>query len=184
MKKIAVAVAPLLALSLLVSGCGKKQDAAGESSSKEVQGTQANKLTEDQTDGALVAIKGTFGATTKIDSGVEVTVTPPENIVPSADAQNYTDTLTVNKMTVTIKNGSTEDLDSSAIVFSADSGVNTCMEIIDPANKLEGAPVVIVAAGETLTFPYATGCVGKPGDDLVFKVWFSAAKVNIEGKLA
>ena len=184
MKKLALVVTPLLALALALTGCGAKKDAAKESASDQVQGTQANKLTENQTDGALVAIKGAFGETTKIDSGVEVTVTPPENFIPSKDATNYTSELTANKFTVTIMNGSTEDLDSSAIVFSADSGVNTCMEITDSGNGLNGAPVEIVPAGKTLTFPYATGCVGKPGDDLVFKVWFSAAKVSIEGKLA
>ena len=184
MKKLAAMVAALLTLSLIVTGCGGKKNAADESASDAVAGTQANKLTEDQTDGALVSLKGVFGETTAIEGGIDVTVSNPMNFMPSADAQNYTENLTVNTMEITIKNGSTEDLDTSSIVFSADSGVNTCLEIVDPANGYEGVPVVILPVGESLTFKYATGCVGKPGDNLVVKTWFSAAKVNFEGTIA
>ena len=46
MKKIALVVAPLLALSLVVTGCGAKKDAGSESASEQVNDTQANKLTE------------------------------------------------------------------------------------------------------------------------------------------
>ena len=181
MKKLVVL--PIALLALLLSACGGG-GTSEESASDEVAGTQANKLTEDQTDGALVSIKGAFGETTAIEGGIDVTVSQPMNFMPSADAQNYTENLTVNTMEITIKNGSTEDLDTSSIVFSADSGVNTCLEIFDPANGYDGAPVVILPVGETLTFKYATGCVGKPGDNLVVKTWFSAAKVNFEGTIA
>lgn len=180
MKKLVVL--PIALLALLLSACGG--GTSEESASDEVAGTQANKLTEDQTDGALVSIKGVFGETTAIEGGIDVTVSQPVNFMPSADAQNYTENLTVNTMEITIKNGSAEDIDTSAIVFSADSGVNTCLEIIDPANGYEGVPVVILPVGETLTFKYATGCVGKPGENLVVKTWFSAAKVNFEGTIA
>lgn len=180
MKKLVVL--PIALLALLLSACGG--GTSEESASDEVAGTQANKLTEDQTDGALVSIKGVFGETTAIEGGIDVTVSQPMNFMPSADAQNYTENLTVNTMEITIKNGSAEDIDTSAIVFSADSGVNTCLEIIDPANGYEGVPVVILPIGETLTFKYATGCVGKPGENLVVKTWFSAAKVNFEGTIA
>ncbi len=180
MKKLVVL--PIALLALLLSACGG--GTSEESASDEVAGTQANKLTEDQTDGALVSIKGVFGETTAIEGGIDVTVSQPVNFMPSADAQNYTENLTVNTMEITIKNGSAEDIDTSAIVFSADSGVNTCLEIIDPANGYEGVPVVILPIGETLTFKYATGCVGKPGENLVVKTWFSAAKVNFEGTIA
>lgn len=184
MKKIALVVAPLLALSLVVTGCGAKKDVGSESASEQVNDTQANKLTEDQTDGALVSLKGVFGETTAIEGGIEVTVSQPMNFMPSADAQNYTEELTVNVMDITIKNGASEDLDTSSIVFSADSGVNTCLEIVDTANGYEGVPVVILPVGETISFKYATGCVGKPGENLVVKTWFSAAKVNFEGTIA
>ncbi|MFZ9926170.1 MAG: hypothetical protein ACO3FB_00070 [Candidatus Nanopelagicaceae bacterium] len=183
MKKIALLIAPLLALSLALTGCGKK-NAESESASDQVASTQGNKLTEDQTDGALVSIKGVFGETTAIEGDIDITVSQPQNFVPSADAQNYTEELTVNTMEITIKNGSTEDLDTSSIVFSADSGVNTCLEIIDPANGYEGVPVVILPVGESISFKYATGCVGKPGENLVVKTWFSAAKVNFTGTIA
>ena len=126
MKKIALFIAPLLALSLALTGCSKKE-AGSESASDQVASTQGNKLTEDQTDGALVSLKGVFGETTAIEGGIDVTVSNPMNFMPSADAQNYTEELTVNSMEITIKNGSTEDLDTSSIVFSADSGVNTCL---------------------------------------------------------
>ena len=181
MKKLVVL--PIALLALLLSACGGGNNGK-ESASDEVAGTQANKLTEDQTDGALVSLKGVFGETTAIEGGIAVTVSQPVNFVPSADAQNYTENLTVNTMEITIKNGSSEDLDTSSIVFSADSGVNTCLEIVDPANGYEGVPVVILPIGESLTFKYATGCVGKPGDNLVVKTWFSAAKVNFEGTIA
>lgn len=180
MKKLVVL--PIAILALLLSACGG--GTSEKSASDEVAGTQANKLTEDQTDGALVSIKGVFGETTAIEGGIDVTVSQPVNFMPSADAQNYTENLTVNTMEITIKNGSAEDIDTSAIVFSADSGVNTCLEIIDPANGYEGVPVVILPVGETLTFNYATGCVGKPGENLVVKTWFSAAKVNFQGTIA
>jgi hypothetical protein len=183
MKKVALLIAPLLALSLALTGCGKKE-AGSESASEQVANTQGNKLTEDQTDGALVSIKGVFGETTAIEGGIDVTVSKPMNFMPSADAQNYTEELTVNAMEITIKNGASEDLDTSSIVFSADSGVNTCLEIVDPANGYEGVPVVILPVGETISFKYATGCVGKPGENLVVKTWFSAAKVNFEGTIA
>jgi hypothetical protein len=178
------ALLPIVLLALLLSACGGGANKAEESASEEVAGTQANKLTEDQTDGALVSLKGVFGETTAIEGGIDVTVSQPMNFMPSADAQNYTEELTVNTMEITIKNGSTEDLDTSSIVFSADSGVNTCLEIVDPANGYEGVPVVILPVGESLTFKFATGCVGKPGDNLVVKTWFSAAKVNFEGTIA
>lgn len=180
MKKLVVL--PIALLALLLSACGG--GTSEESASDEVAGTQANKLTEDQTDGALVSIKGVFGETTAIEGGIDVTVSQPANFMPSADAQNYTENLTVNTMEITIKNGSTEDLDTSSIVFSADSGVNTCLEIVDPANGYEGVPVVILPVGESITFKYATGCVGKPGEKLVVKTWFSAAKVNFAGTIA
>lgn len=182
MKKLVVL--PIALLALLLSACGGGANNGEESASDEVAGTQANKLTEDQTDGALVSLKGVFGETTAIEGGIDVTVSQPVNFMPSADAQNYTENLTVNTMEITLKNGSTEDLDTSSIVFSADSGVNTCLEIVDPANGYEGVPVVILPIGESLTFKYATGCVGKPGDNLVVKTWFSAAKVNFEGTIA
>jgi len=181
MKKLVIL--PIALLALLLSACGGG-GASEESASDEVAGTQANKLTEDQTDGALVSLKGVFGETTAIEGGIDVTVSQPMNFMPSADAQNYTENLTVNTMEITIKNGSTEDLDTSSIVFSADSGVNTCLEIVDPENGYEGVPVVILPIGETISFKYATGCVGKPGENLVVKTWFSAAKVNFEGTIA
>lgn len=183
LKKQKLAILPIALLAIVLSACGGAKNTE-ESASDEVAGTQANKLTEDQTDGALVSLKGVFGETTNIEGGIDVTVSNPMNFMPSADAQNYTENLTVNTMEITIKNGSTEDLDTSSIVFSADSGVNTCLEIVDPANGYEGVPVVILPIGESLTFKYATGCVGKPGDNLVVKTWFSAAKVNFEGTIA
>ena len=183
LKKQKLAILPIALLAIVLSACGGSKNTE-ESASDEVAGTQANKLTEDQTDGALVSLKGVFGETTAIEGGIDVTVSNPMNFMPSADAQNYTENLTVNTMEITIKNGSTEDLDTSSIVFSADSGVNTCLEIVDPANGYEGVPVVILPIGESLTFKYATGCVGKPGDNLVVKTWFSAAKVNFEGTIA
>ena len=87
MKKIALHIAQLLALSLALTGCGKK-NAESESASDQVASTQGNKLTEDQTDGALVSIKGVFGETTAIEGDIDITVSQPQNFVPSADAQN------------------------------------------------------------------------------------------------
>ena len=46
MKKIALHIAQLLALSLALTGCGKK-NAESESASEHVNDTQANKLIED-----------------------------------------------------------------------------------------------------------------------------------------
>jgi len=95
LSKKKAALLPIALLALLLSACGGGANKAEESASEEVAGTQANKLTEDQTDGALVSLKGVFGETTAIEGGIDVTVSQPMNFMPSADAQNYTEELTV-----------------------------------------------------------------------------------------
>lgn len=170
MKKTLIAVTVIASLAL--TGCGKKAD------------TAANSPKASSTATATTAASGGFGSPLDLGGGISLTISTPKSFVPGKFASNYLKGQSANNFDVTVKNGGTANLDPSTILLSANSGTNTCSDVLDGDNGITGAPTDPVAAGTSITFKFAFACDAKSGDPFHLSVSVGAAEASIDGKVA
>jgi hypothetical protein len=165
------AIASLVILSF--TGCAK-----------ETTGLNTNPGTaSDFVDEAEVTATTGFGAPLNLGTNAVVTFDENTAFVPGAYASNYQKGMVANKFDVTIENKGTESLDLSSISISPTSGDNTCVDILDGDNSINGAPSDPISAGSSTTFTYGLGCSAKVGDPLVLSVSIGSDVVSVTGTL-
>jgi hypothetical protein len=124
-----------------------------------------------------------FGA--PLDLGADVTITFQENakFTPGAYASNYQKGMAANKFDITVQNKGSNALDLANMVISMTSGTDTCVDILDGDNNINGAPTDPLAAGASATFTYGVGCLAKAGAPLDLTVSLNDAVVAVAGTL-
>lgn len=133
---------------------------------------------------SAAAAKAAFGAPFDLGSGVSVTISKPAAFTPGAYASNYMQGQVANLVTVDVENKGTNPLDMTTVILSATSGANSCSDILDGDNGINGAPTDPVAAGGHTTFKYGIACDGKAGAPLDLNVAFGNSSVDLTGTLA
>mgnify|MGYP006282751955 CR=1 FL=1 len=166
---------PLLAavLAVTIAGCG-----GGGSGSGEVANTEVTKQAE-------VVSSGAFGSAVEVSKGVSVTLDGMATFTPGEFATGYVTGDKAVTFDVTVENGSAAEIFASSLALTATSGDNTCVEVFDGDNGLEGAPGDPIAAGSKSTFKWAISC-GKAatGDPLNIELSFDGATaIQISGTL-
>ena len=124
-----------------------------------------------------------FGAPLSLGSDVVVTFAENAPFTPGAYASNFQKGMVANKFDVTIENKGAKALDLSTIAFALASGTNTCVDILDGDNNINGAPTEPIAAGASSTFTYGVGCLAKVGGPLELSVSIGADVVAVTGTL-
>lgn len=162
-----------LGLILTLAGCGK--EATGLN-------TNPGDASEFVTEAEVTATTG-FGS--PLELGSDVVVTFAENVLftPGAYASNYQKGMVTNKFDVTIENKGAKELDLTTIAITAASGDNTCVDILDGDNGIDGAPTDPIAAGASSTFTYGVGCISKVGSPLELSVSIGSEVVAVAGTL-
>ena len=124
-----------------------------------------------------------FGA--PLDLGADVTITFQENakFTPGAYASNYQKGMAANKFDITVENKGSSSLDLANMVISMTSGTDTCVDILDGDNNINGAPTEPLVAGASATFTYGVGCLAKAGAPLDLTVSLNDAVVAVAGTL-
>lgn len=124
-----------------------------------------------------------FGA--PLDLGADVTITFQENakFTPGAYASNYQKGMAANKFDITVENKGSGPLDLANMVIAMTSGIDTCVDILDGDNNINGAPTEPLAAGASATFTYGVGCIAKAGAPLDLTVSLNDAVVAVAGTL-
>ena len=156
-----------------LSGCGKKDS-----------GLNTNPGDASvYTDAAAPTVTTGFG--TPLDLGKEITITFQENapFSPGAYASNYQKGMVANKFDVTVLNKGTKSLDLATIAISMKSSSNTCVDILDGDNNINGAPTDPLAPGSSVTFTYGVGCLSKAGAPLELGVSIGSEVVGVTGSL-
>jgi ABC-type glycerol-3-phosphate transport system substrate-binding protein len=169
MKKSLIAVGLVAALALTACG-GKKADTASTDAPSSASSTAAT--------------SGGFGSALDLGDGIALTITSPKTFVPGNFASNYLTGQAANLFDVTVKNGGTASLDASTILLQAASGANTCTDVLDGDNGINGAPIDPIAAGASVTFKFAIACDAKSGDPLTLSVGVGTSTASIAGKVA
>jgi hypothetical protein len=162
-----------LAASISLTGCGKSD-------------TGLNTTPGDASefvDTAAPTVATRFGA--PLDLGADITITFQENakFTPGAYASNYQKGMTANKFDITVQNNGSNTLDLANMVISMTSGIDTCVDILDGDNNINGAPTDPLAAGASATFTYGVGCLAKAGAPLDLTVSFNEDLVAVAGTL-
>ena len=168
MKKLPLALVSVAALTLLLTSCGSS---AGSKVGTTPIATESAKAT------------GAFGSPLAIGGGVTVTVSNPVAFKPGQFASNYFAGQVPNKFDVKVSNGGAAALDLSGISITAASGTNSCVDLLDGDNGINGAPSDPVAAKSTVTFTAAVGCAAKVGDPLTLTLALGATSATITGSL-
>ena len=158
--------------SLVLTGCGKKADNA------------ASTTTPTATPSASAAPSGAFGSPVTLGGGISVTISAPTSFKPGNFASNYLPGQAANVFDVSLKNGGTTAIDPTTISLAANSGTNTCTDVLDGDNGVAGAPTDPIAAGTTATFKFAVGCDAKVGDPLHVDITIGSSSAGIDGKIA
>lgn len=158
--------------ALVLTGCGKKADKA------------ANTTTPTATESATAAASGGFGAPVTLGGGISVTISAPTSFKPGNFASNYLPGQAANVFNVSLKNGGTTAIDPTTISLAANSGTNTCTDVLDGDNGVAGPPTDPIAAGATSTFKFAIGCDAKAGAPLHVDVTVGSSSAGIDGKIA
>ncbi len=170
MKKTLTVVAVISALVL--TGCGKKANDA------------VSTTTPTPSESATAAASGGFGSPVTLGGGISVTISAPTSFKPGNFASNYLPGQAANVFDVSLKNGGTTAIDPTTIVLAANSGTNTCTDVLDGDNGVAGAPTDPIAAGATATFKFAIGCDAKAGAPLHVDVTVGSSSAGIDGKIA
>lgn len=170
MKKSLTVVAVIGALVL--TGCGKKANDASTTP------------TPSATESATAAASGGFGTAVALGGGISVTMSAPSSFKPGNFASNYLPGQAANVFNVSLKNGGTTAIDPTTISFSANSGTNTCTDVLDGDNGVAGPPTDSIAAGATATFKFAVGCDAKAGAPLHIDITVGSSSAGIDGKIA
>ena len=132
---------------------------------------------------AEVTAETGFGAPLSLGKDVVVTFAENAAFTPGSFASNYQKGMVANKFDVTIENKGAKPLDLTNISFSQASGTNTCVDILDGDNNINGAPTEPIAAGSSATFTYGVGCLAKVGGALDLSVSIGADVVAVTGTL-
>lgn len=159
--------------TLVISACGKKDS-----------GLNTNPGDASvYTDAAAPTVTTGFGA--PLDLGKELTITFEENapFTPGAYASNYQKGMVTNKFDITVQNKTSKPLDLATMAISMKSGSDTCVDILDGDNNINGAPTAAVAAGASATFTYGVGCLAKKGAPLELAATLGADVVGVTGTL-
>ena len=158
--------------ALVLTGCGKKANDASTTP------------TPSATETATTAASGGFGSPVTLGGGISVTISAPTSFKPGNFASNYLPGQAANVFNVSLKNGGTTAIDPTTISLSANSGSNTCTDVLDGDNGVAGAPTDPIAAGATATFKFAIGCDAKTGAPLHLDVTVGSSSAGIDGKIA
>jgi hypothetical protein len=157
-----------------LTGCAKKN--VGANSSKTGNNTA---LVEAEAPAATVG----FGSSLDLPNGVKLSFTEPVHFVPTKFASNYQKPQIPNKFDVTVVNGGSKALDLATVSIAAKSGANTCVDVLDGDNGINGAPADSLKVGATVTFIYGIACMAKIGDPLELTATFDGSVVGITGTL-
>ncbi len=171
MKKRAIVIASISLL--LLSGCSSaKKGGASDGKNDSLVSNSAPSSTSG------------FGAALDLGSGIKVTVSAPSAFTPGTFASNYFTGQTANVFSVTMVNGGTAPIDPALISFTAESGANSCTDMLDGDNGVSGPPTDPIAAGATATFKIAIGCDAKKADPLHMTFTVDSTTVAVDGKMA
>jgi signal transduction histidine kinase len=99
--------------------------------------------------------------------------------VPTKFASNYQKPQIPNKFEVTVVNGGAKVLDLATVSIATKSGTNTCVDVLDGDNGINGAPTDTLKPGATVTFTYGIACMAKIGDPLELTASFGGSVVHI-----
>lgn len=162
-----------LVAALALTGCGKKDSGLNTNPG------DASVFT----DAAAPTVTTGFGA--PLDLGKEITITFLENtpFTPGAYASNYQKGMIANKFDITVQNKGSKSLDLATMAISMKSLTNTCVDILDGDNNINGAPTAPLASGNTATFTYGVGCLATIGAPLELAVSLGADVVGVTGTL-
>ena len=162
-----------LVASIALTGCGKKDSGLNTNPG------DASVFT----DAAAPTVTTGFGS--PLNLGKEITITFQENtsFTPGAYASNYQKGMVANKFDITVQNKGSKSLDLATIAISMKSASDTCVDILDGDNNINGAPTDPLSAGSSATFTYGVGCLAKVGAPLELGVSFGADVVGVAGSL-
>jgi major membrane immunogen (membrane-anchored lipoprotein) len=162
-----------LTAALLLTGCGKSDTGLNTAPG------DASEFVEE----AAPTVATGFGA--PLDLGANTTITFQENTAfnPGAYASNYQKGMAANKFDITVENKGSGPLDLANMTISMKSGTDTCVDILDGDNNINGAPTDPLAAGASTTFTYGVGCLTKAGAPLDLTVSLNEAVVAVAGTL-
>lgn len=162
-----------LALVLGLTGCGKEATGLNENPG------DASEFVDE----SIVTATTGFGAPLALGSDVVVTFAENVPFTPGAYASNYQKGMVANKFDVTIENKGSKELDLTSIAIALSSGTDTCVDILDGDNDINGAPTEPIAAGASTTFTYGVGCNAKVGGLLELSVSIGSDVVAVNGTL-
>jgi hypothetical protein len=169
---VAISITAIAATAL--TGCAKKD--VGFNSNKTENNTA---LVEAEAPTATVG----FGSSLDLANGVNLTFTEPVHFVPTKFASNYQKPQIPNKFEVTVVNGGAKVLDLATVSIATKSGTNTCVDVLDGDNGINGAPTDTLKPGATVTFTYGIACMAKIGDPLELTASFGGSVVGVTGTL-
>lgn len=173
-KHLFLALSISAASALLLAGCAKKD--VGLNSSEVGNNSE---LVEAEAPAATTG----FGSTLDLKNGITLIFTEPVHFVPTKFASNYEKPQIPNKFDVTVTNNGTSPLDLASVSISAKSGFNTCVDVLDGDNGINGAPTDQLKVGGTATFTYGIACLAKIGDPLELTASFDGSIVGVFGTL-
>ena len=168
----ALSAAAFVVASLSLTACGNKapkdRPASAQSAVEEVEAT------------------ATIGFDSPLDlgDGVSLTVSTPAAFTPTIFASNYVKGQVANVFSMNVTNGSTTDLDLSALSLVVESGSAFCSEVLDGDSGINGAPLESLAAGASTSFKYGVSCEAKKGVPLNLKITFGSNLIAVAGTLA
>lgn len=160
-------------LALTLTACG----GGGSTGSTESEAT----ITQQ----AEVVSSGAFGSAVEVSTGVTVTLNGMADFTPGKFATGYVTGDKAVTFDVTVSNASAAEIYASSLSMTATSGDNTCVEVFDGDNGLEGAPADPIAAGASATFKWGITCgAAKSGDPLKIEMSFDGATaIEVSGSL-
>lgn len=173
-KQLFSAVCITMVSATVLTGCADK-DVGFNSSESQNNST----LVEAEAPTATVG----FGSSLDLANGIKLTFTEPTHFVPTKFASNYQKPQIPNKFEVTVVNGGASALDLATVSISAKSGSNTCVDVLDGDNGINGAPAETLKPGATVTFAYGIACMAKIGDPLELTASFDGSVVGVTGTL-
>ena len=172
-KRFSNAIVLGLITAIALTGCAKKENGLNTNPGDASEFTEA------------IAPTVTTGFGAPLDLGTALTITFQENtaFTPGPFASNYQKNMVSNKFDITVENKSGEPLDLATMAIAMKSGTDTCVDILDGDNNINGAPTEPIAAGASTTFTYGVGCNAKVGGPLELSVSIGADVVAVNGTL-
>ncbi len=164
----------ITALALTLAACGGSPSTAPASSATDSASAVASSS----------ALSAALGASSDLGNGVSVTVTAPTHFTPGSFASNFAPGQVPNIVTITVANKGTSPLDMSSVIITPTSGANSCSDVLDGDNGINGAPTDPLAAGASAAFKFGIACDGKVGNPLTVGVQVGDKSVEFTGTLA